>query len=490
MGLLLLVWGCQVVEREPDTIQDLDRDGYADGLDCNDLNSDIHPGADEQCTGVDEDCDGVVDEDVQLNTYYLDLDGDALGDPDNTVLACRIPENGRSRAGDCDDTDPDLGRPFTRYRDRDGDGYGDRQARIETCVELSDHVDDNDDCDDLNPDVHPGATDEADCEGVDWNCDEAELRVDTGAAGRDVVCVGAGTWEPRGRSLRLLRGARKILGPGSLDATVVLEDGLGGDTGASWEMEGVTLQGGETAPVLTVGPRGVRLTDVVIEGGACESCEASGLRVRGGAPEMTDVVVRNNLGVGVLLERSQVTWSGGGSFGNTVSGDGQGAGLALVDSTAELTGVAIAGNGLAGCVADGAGIYVDADSSLLLTRSAVVGNVANGTCESRGGGIYSEGQVTLNSTDVSHNRATCGHAAAGVVTSTWSNWYPGADAWCAGDAPVGADGNISVDPGYDLSSPNPADWLLRPGSSSDLIDAGDPSRTDPDGSRADIGLPP
>ena len=37
---------------------DLDGDGYADDVDCDDLNATVHPGAEEWCDPVDHDCDG------------------------------------------------------------------------------------------------------------------------------------------------------------------------------------------------------------------------------------------------------------------------------------------------------------------------------------------------------------------------------------------------------------------------------------------------
>ena len=41
---------------------DADDDGYADGCDCAPFNPAIHPGAAEQCNGLDDDCDGFSDE--------------------------------------------------------------------------------------------------------------------------------------------------------------------------------------------------------------------------------------------------------------------------------------------------------------------------------------------------------------------------------------------------------------------------------------------
>jgi hypothetical protein len=41
---------------------DNDGDGYAMGVDCDDTNGDVYPGATEVCDGLDNDCDGIVDD--------------------------------------------------------------------------------------------------------------------------------------------------------------------------------------------------------------------------------------------------------------------------------------------------------------------------------------------------------------------------------------------------------------------------------------------
>jgi len=54
--------------------------------------------------------------------------------------------------------------------------------------------------------------------------------------------------------------------------------------------------------------------------------------------------------------------------------------------------------------------------------------------------------------------------------------------------PTGTDGNISEDPMFlDRADPDPSNWDLHLGASSLTVDAGDPSISDPDGTRSDIG---
>ena len=93
--------------------------GYVDNrTDCDDDDEDINPDATEVCDEVDNDCDGEVDERsaADATTWYADVDGDGLGDPDTAIDACEAPSGFVDNADDCDDLSAD---------DIDGDGIAD-----------------------------------------------------------------------------------------------------------------------------------------------------------------------------------------------------------------------------------------------------------------------------------------------------------------------------------------------------------------------------
>ena len=169
-------------------------DGSFTGVDCNDTNATVYPGAEEVCDGVDQDCDGLFDEDFDSDgdgyttcgyniTTGEYIEPDCLDDPSGDPPGCPTdpsgcdpgcPSDGTSACAICvnpahtteccgdsvdnncdgllDEEDPDCIPLGIDIMDMDGDGYN---------VYV--------DCDDLDPTVHPGAFDRAN--GRDDDCD-------------------------------------------------------------------------------------------------------------------------------------------------------------------------------------------------------------------------------------------------------------------------------------------------------------------------------
>ncbi|RME53177.1 hypothetical protein D6783_02730 [Candidatus Woesearchaeota archaeon] len=151
---------------------DEDNDGTTTcARDCDDADPAIHPGAAEQCNGVDDDCDGAVDE-----TYDNDLDGyprnDPACEPTYTTFDCNDDDYAVNPSvlercadnidNDCDGAvDEDCAQTCT---DNDQDGYGNPGSASCTTGATKD-------CDDADPAIHPGAAEQ--CNGVDDDCDGA-----------------------------------------------------------------------------------------------------------------------------------------------------------------------------------------------------------------------------------------------------------------------------------------------------------------------------
>jgi len=168
---------------------DRDADGVPEGVDCDDHDPYVFPGAMERCNGRDDDCDGVVDgEGVAGTQWYLDGDGDGFG-AGVPVRACEAPDDRVATGTDCDDADPDVypgardgcdgvdsdcdgvvdGAPDERgYVDADGDGYCAEGDIVSGCLGVDVALEATD-CDDSDPMAHPGGTE--DCTPGDEDCD-------------------------------------------------------------------------------------------------------------------------------------------------------------------------------------------------------------------------------------------------------------------------------------------------------------------------------
>jgi len=100
-------------------------------LDCNDEDAAINPDSPEICDAIDNDCNGLFDDGLPKNRYYIDADGDNYGDINITVDTC-------------------IFEPPTGY------------------------VTDNTDCDDTRSDSYPTAPEVAD-DGIDQDCTGKDL---------------------------------------------------------------------------------------------------------------------------------------------------------------------------------------------------------------------------------------------------------------------------------------------------------------------------
>lgn len=170
----------------PTPYPDLDGDGFAADIDCNDEDSSIHPDALELCEAageapVDQDCDGDPVPAVPPS-WYADADGDGFGDPSVILLQCDAPDTYVDNGEDCNDQDEtihpgatevcdevdqncddtiDEGVQLTFYPDVDNDGYGSNGSTTQACRLPKGHLETSGDCNDGDPTYHPALVDQA-----------------------------------------------------------------------------------------------------------------------------------------------------------------------------------------------------------------------------------------------------------------------------------------------------------------------------------------
>lgn len=147
-------------------------DYVTNALDCDDTDTNTHPGAGDECDSTDNDCDGFVDEEAATtDTYYRDADGDGEGDSANTTTDCALPSGYSENQNDCDDTDFDINTSGT-----------------ETC---DDGIDQN--CDSLDLACVSASTTDDDSDGVEDTSDNCPLlanadQADVDGDGKGNVC--------------------------------------------------------------------------------------------------------------------------------------------------------------------------------------------------------------------------------------------------------------------------------------------------------------
>ncbi len=245
---------------------DGDSDGWDDGIDCDDDDPDVHPGATETCDDRDQDCDEAIDEDATDQvTFWADYDGDDWGNELVSELHCSDPGEGwATRTGDCNDgdetihpdaveicdkldqdcddaVDEDPSNETVYYEDNDHDGYGDPDTATAYCDQPPDTVINGEDCDDEDTTVHPDR--EEVCNNGDDNCDGTAagcgLSGDVGLADGDARYEGASSEVFAGVAVA---GAGDQDGDGSPDL-LVGSYGLSSDKGRVYVLPGTASSG-------------------------------------------------------------------------------------------------------------------------------------------------------------------------------------------------------------------------------------------------------
>ena len=354
----------------------LPEDGALVGGDCNDLDAETNPDAEEVCDGRDNDCDQNVDEDVQ-RSFFEDMDGDGHGVSNSEVFACEPGFGASEYDDDCDDTDPrrapslieacdeidndcdgtiDEELPVLRqWVDADGDGAGDPNRPVLSCGPVTGIADNPNDCDDSNPDRGPHA-DEVRGNDIDEDCDGylSEYAVPD-------------EYPTLAEAIEVAKPGEVVqLGTGTVVETVDLR---GKDITLAGEGCGNTVIYGDSKD-----------TVVRMDGGRIERLTLSaGSADYGGALQLTDRVWVTD----VCIENNEATHGGG---------------IAVLGGIATLQNTSFTSNQ----AQYGGALYVGATAEV----SVFNGHLKNNTATRYGGGMYiSDAQTIVENVVFERNRA-------------------------------------------------------------------------------------
>ena len=483
-------------------------DASAPSGDCDDGDDTVHPGADDVCNGVDDDCDGEVDGALAVPDQVPDIASaiEAAADGDHICVAAgtwneTIDFAGKnisivSVEGSASTTlDGGGSGPVVTLASGESDAYlegftitgGDAGAGAG--VYLSNVTATLTDVRVTGNVCSPGTATDGTCAGVGLY-----------AAGSMVTLADSVVSENAGEPAESWLGYAALYGAGLYleGGTVVLEDvAVSGNSSSS----GTARTGQIYGVGMSVWSSELALTDVTITGQTVDPGDAD--------------VTANGIGLyssGSTLAADRLVVADNEAIGLQASDGPKGGGLFLTYTSAVITNGMITGNALdydalttttSSRAAAGGGLYLGYDTRLDLVNASVVGNTIDGDL-AWGGGLYAAGysgrpaSPSLTNVVFAFNEAASGGGALAANSSdgdlvAWVAAYcdfadNGDDAFLNLSSPVGTDGNIDNDPGFtDTSGAASLGWDLRLDSTSALIDAGDPTINDSDGTTSDIG---
>jgi hypothetical protein len=165
------------------------------GDDCNDNDAQIYPSAPEICDGKDNNCNGQIDENLPINTYCTDADGDGHGvTGQQTMMGCGPSKGFGLCDNDCNDHDATIYPTATELcnnRDDNCDGRVDENARIVCgvgwCAKYA--IGCTSQCTPGQPRAEECNDFDDDCDGVVDNGTDLELCKKPGYACREGECV-------------------------------------------------------------------------------------------------------------------------------------------------------------------------------------------------------------------------------------------------------------------------------------------------------------
>jgi hypothetical protein len=461
---------------------DADGDGWTPNEgDCDDTDPTVYPGAEELCDGKDNDCDGHSE---------VEDDGDKDKVPDCADF-CPIQVDLTAAPGG----DGSFARPFQVIQ------TGIDAAPALGCWEVE---------------VHPGTYPE----NIDFRGYPVDVRALDGPEVTVIDGQGLGpvvtfhTDEPpeaRLYAFTVTNGSGSR-GAGisviSTDATTVCSPTIEGNhivgntVTAGGSGGGIYLYRSESDVLGNT----VQGNDACL-GGAENGCDGGGIDVLYGAPAITHNVVADNTagdGGGLWVAYSEAVITQNLVAGNEADdlGEADDAGIFTagqgggVDLHTGTDGVILTNNVIADNTASthGGGLsiygYYDQGPAPTITNNTIAFNAVTADDHGAGVEVWGLAAPTLTNNVLYANHGAPFHAQFDYATVAYGDIWGNAEAWSGAVAdPTGQDGNLAVAPVF-YDATDDGDWTnddFHLGATSPLIDAGDPTILDADGSASDQG---